>query len=91
LYTNRLLPSKSTSSKSSKFAKVSTVLVGAGIALGAAAMTATPANADPSVFGVLSCSCEGVAPAAGNNAIHRDQIDEGIQSGLASLGGTSRS
>ncbi len=40
-----------------------------------------PAGADPSVFGELSCSCPQTVSNGGSSVA--DQIDRGIQSGLA--------
>jgi hypothetical protein len=61
------------------------LMVGAVIALTAIVTTATPADAEPSQFGTLSCSC---SPATGNPDSSSDlksQVDEGIQRGLGSL------
>jgi hypothetical protein len=64
---------------------ITKVLFGAAIALGVAVGLATPAGADPSLFGTLSCSCEPTGSDGG--AAVADQIDVGLQSGLANLQG----
>lgn len=61
------------------------IMVGAAIALAATVATATPADAEPSQFGTLSCSCDpatGMPDSAGDL---KSQVDEGIQHGLGSL------
>jgi hypothetical protein len=63
---------------------ITKVLFSAAIALGAAVGVATPASADPSLFGTLSCSCEAVLD---GGAAVTDQMNLGIQSGLAYLPG----
>ena len=60
-------------------------LFSAAIGLGAAVGVATPASADPSSFGTLSCNCE-VTVSDGGAAV-TDQMNQGIQSGLAYLQG----
>jgi hypothetical protein len=62
-------------------------LVTPALALTAALGIATPAGADPSAFGVLSCACEGVATAAHGAPNGRDQVNNGIENGLADLQG----
>jgi hypothetical protein len=65
------------------------LMVGAAVVLSATVVTATPADADPSQFGTLSCSC---APATGIQASNPDvksQVDQGIQQGLDSLHGNA--
>ncbi|OBH10570.1 hypothetical protein A5695_21515 [Mycobacterium sp. E1747] len=57
------------------------LLVGVALALGTAGWTAATANADPSPFNTLSCTCEETAPA--DSAALMDKIDRGIQHGLA--------
>ena len=64
---------------------ITKVLFSAAALLGAAVGVATTAGADPSSFGTLSCGCER-AVSGGGTAV-RDQIDRGIQSGLAYLQG----
>jgi hypothetical protein len=59
---------------------VSKVLACAALAIGAAVAIAAPAGADPSVFNDLSCSCP---QTVSNGGAVADQIDRGIQSGLA--------
>ncbi|HTY33369.1 hypothetical protein [Mycobacterium sp.] len=60
---------------------VSKILAGAALAVGAAVAIAVPAGADPSVFNDLSCSCPETVSNDGSSVA--DQIDRGIQSGLA--------
>jgi hypothetical protein len=55
-------------------------LIGGAIVLGAVIGAASPASADPSAFGTLSCSCHDVAPANGPGVT--DKINRGIQQGL---------
>ncbi|MHA7653181.1 hypothetical protein ACX9NE_26600 [Mycobacterium sp. ML4] len=64
------------------------VLSCVAITLSAAVATANPAAADPDVFGVLSCGCEG-APAFPSRGTMREQIEAGIQQGLDDLLGDS--
>ena len=45
--------------------------------------TAASANADPSPFNTLSCSCQETAPAGSTNMT--DKIDRGIQQGLSDV------
>ena len=75
---------------------ITKVLFSAAVALSAAAWVATPAGADPSAFGTLSCSCGGgVSAAVGGPTVTdhgptvTDQMNEGIQSGLSDLQGIS--
>lgn len=56
---------------------VMAVLACGGIALGAA----TPANADPNLFGDLSCSCH--QPIPGQHHADPQQILQGIEQGLS--------
>ena len=63
------------------------ILFGAAIAFAVAAGVAAPANADPSPFGTLGCSCQPPAAAPGK-APGMDQMDQGIQNGLDFLHGT---
>ena len=60
---------------------VSKILVSAALAIGAAVAIAAPAGADPSVFNDLSCSCPQTVSNGGSSVA--DQINRGIQSGLA--------
>lgn len=62
---------------------ITKVLLGAAVAFVAAVGVATPASADPSAFGVLSCSCQGMA--ADDESIGVDQTGLGIQNGIADL------
>lgn len=50
----------------------------------ASASQASTAGADPSVFGNLSCSCQGSA-SAGDGGRRLDQVNTGIQNGLSDL------
>jgi len=60
---------------------VSKILVSAALAVGTAVAIAAPAAADPSVFNDLSCSCPQTVSNGGSSVA--DQINRGIQSGLA--------
>ncbi len=62
---------------------ITKVLFSATTALAAAVGVATPAGADPSAFGVLSCNCQGAVTDAG--AIGTDDTSLGIQNGIADL------
>ena len=64
---------------------ITKVLFSAAIALGAAVAVATPANADPSAFRVLNCSCEQAVPDGVAAVTFTDQTDLGIQNGEAYL------
>ena len=66
---------------------ITKVLVSAGIAVAAAVGTAAPAGADPSAFGVLSCSCDQAVPASAGVPSVTDQVNEGIQNGISDLQG----
>jgi hypothetical protein len=61
---------------------ITKVLLSGVIMFGAAAGAAIPAYADPSVFGNLSCSCEQPATDARHGPADKDQVNQGIQSGL---------
>ena len=61
------------------------LMVGAAIALAATVATATPAYAEPSQFGTLSCSCSPTTGMPDNNSDLKSQVDVGIQRGLGSL------
>ena len=61
------------------------LLFGAAIALAATVVTATPADAEPSQFGTLSCSCNPATGMPDSAADLKSQVDEGIQHGLGSL------
>jgi hypothetical protein len=61
------------------------LMFGAAIALAATVVTATPANAEPSQFGTLSCSCTPATGMPDSAADLKSQVDEGIQHGLDSL------
>jgi hypothetical protein len=60
---------------------VSKILVSAALVVGTAVAMAAPAGADPSVFNDLSCSCPQTVSNGGSSVA--DQINRGIQSGLA--------
>jgi hypothetical protein len=62
---------------------ITKVLFSAAVALGVAVVVAIPVNADPSAFGVLSCSCGGGPTAAVGGLTVSDQINDGIRDGLA--------
>jgi len=57
----------------------------AAIAIGAAAAVAAPADADPSLFGALGCSCTQPSDVPHGKPAFSDQLNRGIQSGLGSL------
>ena len=59
----------------------------AAISLGVALTLATPAGADPSAFGPLRCSCTRATVIPRGRLAIKDQLDDGIQSGLASVRG----
>jgi hypothetical protein len=61
------------------------LLFGAAIALATTVVTATPADAEPSQFGTLSCSCNPVTGMPDSTSDLKSQVDEGIQHGLGSL------
>jgi hypothetical protein len=61
------------------------IMVGAAIALSATFATAAPADAEPSQFGTLSCSCNPVTGMPASASDVKSQVDEGIQHGLGSL------
>ena len=61
------------------------LLFGAAIALAATVVTATPADAEPSQFGTLSCSCSPATGMPDSTSDLKSQVDEGIQRGLGSL------
>ena len=68
---------------------ITKVLFSAAVALTVAVGVAIPVSADPSAFGVLSCSCGGrPTPAVGGPTVS-DQINKGIHDGLADLRGVS--
>ena len=69
---------------------ITKVLFSAAIALGSAVAAAIPASADPSLFGVLSCSCEGTVTAPDGGSSDTDQMNQGIRSGLDYLQGLPR-
>jgi hypothetical protein len=68
---------------------VTKVLFSAAVAFGAAVGVAVPVSADPSAFGVLSCSCGGGPTAAVGGPTVSDQINDGIRDGLVALQGVS--
>ena len=61
------------------------LLFGAAIALAATVVTATRADAEPSQFGTLSCSCDPATGMPDSTSDLKSQVDEGIQHGLGSL------
>jgi hypothetical protein len=73
---------------------ITKVLLSAALTLGAAVAVATPASADPNMFGTLGCSCQGAvgastggAPTGGasNGAPLTDQVNQGITGGSAEV------
>jgi hypothetical protein len=61
------------------------IMVGAAIALATTAATATPADAGPSQFGTLGCSCDPATGMPDDASDLNSQVDAGIQHGLDSL------
>ena len=65
---------------------ITKALFSAAITLGAWLAIASPANADPSVFGTLSCSCsdqvQPVPAPNGAGVAAPNPVDQGIESGL---------
>jgi hypothetical protein len=68
---------------------ITKALFSAAVALSVAVGVAIPVSADPSAFSVLSCSCGGGPTAAVGGPTVSDQINHGIQDGLADLQGVS--
>ena len=66
---------------------ITKVFFGAAIALGVALGVAAPASADPSAFGTLGCTCTPPVANPDGKAPVTDQMDQGIQNGLAWLHG----
>jgi hypothetical protein len=66
---------------------ITKVVFSAAIVLGAAMAAATPASADPSAFGTLGCSCTQPIDVPHGKSAVKDQLNQGIQSGLGSLHG----
>jgi hypothetical protein len=60
---------------------------GATVAIIVGVAVATPVNADPSAFRALSCSCAGQISAAVRSPSVWNQMNDGIESGLADLQG----
>ena len=65
------------------------MLFSAAVALTVAVAVGTPAGADPSAFGALSCSCGSQISAAVGAPDVSDQMHDGIESGLADLQGVA--
>jgi hypothetical protein len=61
------------------------ILASAAITLAALAVPPAPAGADPSPFGALGCSCDSASGFPSRAPDVRDQVDQGIKSGLGSL------
>ncbi|MGA8329257.1 MAG: hypothetical protein WB777_08190 [Mycobacterium sp.] len=61
------------------------MLAGVAVLFATLAVTAVPAEADPTPFGSLGCSCDSEAGIPAGNPDVKDQIDQGIQNGLGSL------
>jgi hypothetical protein len=61
------------------------MLASAAVVLAALAVTPAPAGADPSPFGALGCSCDSVTGVSAGTPDVKDQVNQGIQNGLASL------
>ena len=62
---------------------IAKLLVSGAIVFAACLGLAAPANADPSVFNVLSCSCPEVTPA--DSPVRADKMNQGIQQGLSGV------
>jgi hypothetical protein len=68
---------------------ITKALFSTAVALSVAVGVAIPVSADPSAFGVLSCSCGGGLTTAAGGPTVSDEMDDGIQNGLADLHGVS--
>lgn len=69
---------------------IAKVLSGVAIAVVTAVATAEPGGAEPGAFSVLSCCCEGGPATFMHSGLSmREQIDAGLESGLAELQGFS--
>ena len=66
---------------------ITKVVFSAAITLSAALALAAPTSADPSAFGPLRCSCTQPIDIPHGKLAVKDQIDQGLQSGLGSLHG----
>jgi hypothetical protein len=64
---------------------ITKILFGAMIAFAVSAGMATTANADPSSFGTLGCSCTSPVAASDGKAPIGDQLNQGIKNGLGYL------
>jgi hypothetical protein len=67
---------------------ITKLVAGTAITVAAAVAVSAPASADPSVFNILSCTCQQTLPKGGPAVM--DQINRGIQTGLADLQGIPR-
>ncbi|WP_310784255.1 hypothetical protein [Mycobacterium sp. Z3061] len=61
------------------------VFFGAAIVLISAVATATPVGADPSLFSVLNCDCDGSSSFLHRGPSVQEQIDAGIENGMTDL------
>jgi hypothetical protein len=61
------------------------ILASVALLFAALAVTAAPAGADPSPFGAIGCTCDSVTGISPGTPDVKDQVDQGIQNGLASL------
>lgn len=68
---------------------ITKVVFSTAITLIAALASATPAGADPSVFGPLRCSCTQPVEIPHDKLAVKDQVERGIQNGIASAHGGS--
>ena len=66
---------------------ITKVVFSAAITLSAALALAAPTSADPSAFGPLRCSCTQPIDIPHSKLAVKDQIDQGLQSGLGSVHG----
>jgi hypothetical protein len=68
---------------------ITKVVFTVAITLGTGLVLATPAGADPSSFGVLSCNCKQPIDVPHGKPAVEDQVSRGLQSGRGSLHGRS--
>jgi hypothetical protein len=66
---------------------ITKVVFTAAITFGITLTLATPAGADPSAFGPLRCSCTRATLIPRGRLSVKDELDDGIQNGLASVRG----
>jgi hypothetical protein len=66
---------------------ITKVVFTVAITLGTGLAVATPASADPSSFGTLSCNCTQPIDVPHGKPAVKEQVNRGIQSGRSSLPG----